>query len=43
MYCGKKVYTSKEQCLEENCNNVSFIDFEDTPKIDIQIEVTKSG
>ena len=42
MYCGKKVYTSKEQCLEENCNNVSFIDFEDTPKIDIQIEVTKS-
>lgn len=42
MYCGKKVYTSKAQCLAENCNNVSFIDFEDTPKIDIQIEVTKS-
>ena len=42
MYCGKKVYTSKAQCLAENCNKVSFIDFEDTPKIDIQIEVTKS-
>jgi hypothetical protein len=42
MYCGKKVYTSKAQCIEENCNKVSFIDFEDTPKIDIQIEVTKS-
>ncbi len=42
MYCGKKVYTSKAQCLEENCNKVSFIDFEDTQKIDIQIEVTKS-
>jgi hypothetical protein len=42
MYCGKKVYTSKAQCIEENCNKVSFIDFEDTQKIDIQIEVTKS-
>lgn len=42
MYCGKKIYTSKAQCLAENCNKVNFIDFEDTPKIDIQIEVTKS-
>lgn len=39
---GHKIYTNKTQCITENVKKTKITDFEDSPSINIKLEVTKS-